>query len=415
MNPGHDDDSPRQDADTASAVWDTPALSRRVMLCLIAVPLVHGIGQSLVFAILPAVARDLGIGDNGVGLIYALPAVAWSLITAWWGHRCDVWDRKPILLLSLLGFAASTFIFAGSAAAAYLGWISAGALWALILFSRLLYSALSSGALPAVQAYVIQVTPPPQRTRTIGRVTAAWNFGSMLGPGVIGLLAVFGVLTPLFAMAAVSLLIWLAVRAGVEPQAPEPRPAGVSARLSLFDPRIRTALIIGICASIAQSTLLQTLGYFFMDRMAVATADAPKVVGVALMVAAVATLFSQTVLVARFGSSPRGLERAGLCVTAAGFVCLALSPSVHAAWVATLVCGLGYGLVRPGNISHASQSVEAHEQGAVAGLNGALWSAGFIVSPLFALPLHRLDPRLPYLVATGFLMLGYWVAQRKKA
>ncbi|MDB5968027.1 MAG: hypothetical protein JWQ90_477 [Hydrocarboniphaga sp.] len=391
----------------------SPGISRSIAISLTAVPVMHGIGQSLIFAILPAVARDIGIDENGVGLIYMLPAIAWSLATAWWGHRCDTWDRKPILLLSLLGFAASLLIFALASAGAYAGWYGAGLLWTLILMSRLLYSALSSGALPAAQAYVIALTPPARRTIAIGRLTAAWNLGTLMGPGVIGVLAVFGLLTPLFATAAFAMLVWLGVRRGLDPQPPQRSHGAPTLRMSPFDPRIRSVLLIGLCGSISQATLLQTLAYTFMDRIGVATADAPRVVGIALMLAALATLFSQTVLVPRLGAAPRKLESLGLTINLCAFAGLAISTSSLSVWLATLLCGLGYGLVRPGNIARASLSVQADEQGAIAGLNGALWSAGFIVTPIFAMPLHRIDPRLPFVAAGAVILVALLLSRHR--
>lgn len=380
-----------------------PGLSPRVAISLMAVPLVHGIGQSLVFAILPTVARDLGISETGVGIIYMVPAIAWSLMTAWWGHRCDHWDRKPILLLSLIGFAASTLIFALAARFAYAGLYGAGVLWLLILMSRLLYSGLSSGALPAGTSYLIEVTAAHRRAIAIGRFTASWNLGTLLGPGIIGVLAAFGVLTPLFATAAFAMAVWWPLRHSLAPQPPRAHPDATRSRLSPLDRRIRMILLIGLCASMAQATLLQTLGYYFMDRVGVSTDDAPRIVGVALMLAALATLFSQTVLVHRLNLSPRGLQLAGLGLNSLAFIGLIVGSTTMHAWLATLVCGLGYGLLRPGNITEASLAVGAHEQGAVAGLNGALWAAGFIVTPLFAMPLHQIDPRLPYLATLGVL------------
>lgn len=389
-------------------------IPRKLAICLIAAPMVHGIGQSLVFAILPAVARDTGISENGVGLIYMLPAIAWSLCTAWWGHRCDHWDRRPILLLSVLGFALSLLLFGAAAAGAYAGWYGAPLLWALILSSRLMYSALSSGALPAAQAYVIELTAPARRAVSIGRLTAAWNFGTLLGPGVIGLLATFGVLTPLFATAAFALVVWQLIGRILPSQLPT-RSATPLPRLRIADRRIRGVLATGLCGSIAQATLLQTLAYYFMDRLGVATADVPRIVGIALMLAAIATLFSQTVLVPKLAVQPQRLETAGIVCSFFAFIGLALSGSVTAAWLATLSCGLGYGLLRPGNITRASLAVGAHEQGAIAGLNGALWSAGYILTPLFAMPLHELDPRLPYAVACAFLTLALLWSRRPDA
>lgn len=393
-----------------------PGLPRRDAASLIAVPLVHGIGQSMLFAILPSVARDHGIGETGVALIYMLPAVVWALITIWWGRRCDVWDRKPILLLSILGFAASMLTFAGAAALAYLGLIGAGALWVLILVSRLMYSTMSSGALPAAQAYVVARTVPRHRTTAIGRISAAWNFGTLLGPGIIGLLAVFGVLTPMIAAGIIALMVWAVVRVALSPQPPQPAPSGARRRLRFADPRIRMILVTGLCGSMAQAILLQTLGFFFMDGLGVASGDVPRTVGVALTTAGLATLLSQVVLVPLMGRSPAFMERLGAGVTLGAFLILAMADSIMVAWLATALSGLGYGLLRPGNIAHASQAVQAHEQGSVAGLNGALWSAGYIITPLFTMPLHGIDPQLPFYAGavTLLLAIGFSLAAAPK-
>jgi MFS family permease len=392
-----------------------PGMPRRVAASLIAIPLVHGIGQSLLFAILPAVARDQGISDLRVGMVYMLPAIAWSLLTAWWGHRCDHWDRKPILLLSVLGFAASMLMFAGAAAAAYAGWIGATALWLLILLSRLVYSGLSSGALPAMQAYVIQRSQPAQRLTAISRITAAWNFGSLLGPGVIGILAAFGTLTPILAAGAFAVAVWAVVRRTREAQPPRARPSGHLPRLSPFDSRIRTVLLLGLCGSLSQAILFQTLGFYFIDGLQFSTQDTPRVVGIALMLSALATLFSQVILVPRLPVNARMLQHLGLWSSLLAFLVLSFSASLYATWLATTLCGLGFGLLRPGNIIEASQRVEAHEQGAVAGLNGALWSGGYILTPLFAMQLHAVNPHLPYGVACVVIAAGVLATFQRRA
>lgn len=405
----------RQTLPPEIAAPDAPSgLPRQAAFWLLLIPLVHGIGQSLLFAILPAVARDLGISETGVSLIYMLPAIAWSLITAWWGRRCDVWGRRPVMLLGLIGFAASMLAFALATAAGYAGWTGAGATWALILLSRLLYSALSSGTLPAAQAYVVDRSTPQTRTTAIGRLTAAWNLGNMLGPGVIGVLTLFGMLTPMFAAAAFAIVIWFVMRGRLEADAATGAHSG-SPRLRFSDRRLRSALVVGICGSMAQATLLQTLGYFFMDHLGTATADVPRVVGVALMAGAFATLFSQAVLAPRLRLSPEGQEVAGLATNTLAFTLLVLTPSIHLAWAATLLCGLGYGLLRPGNVSRASLAVGSHEQGAVAGMLSALWSGGFIISPLFAMPLHHLDPRLPFVAAALVLASALTVSLLERA
>lgn len=118
-------------------------------------------------------------------------------------------------------------------------------------------------------------------------------------------------------------------------------------------------------------------------------------------------------LVPRLKLSPLTLEHTGLWVCLVAFAVMALGNTVTVAWAATGLCGLGYGLLRPGNILHAASAVAPHEQGAMAGFNGAVWSAGYIVTPLLVLPLHAQDPHLPFVVAAAALSVGLLLTFRQ--
>lgn len=397
-------------ADAGSDRWTgrtfLGGLDFRDTASLIAVPVIHGLGQSIIFAVLPAIARDQGITEMRVALVYMLPAVVWTTATIWWGRRCDHQDRKPILLLSVLGFAVSMLIFGSVAAAAYAGVIGATVLWLLVLVSRLIYSCLSSGALPAVQSYLVARTEPGRRASAIGGITAAWNLGTLIGPGVVGALTLLGVLAPLFAAAAMAGVVWVVVRQCLGSQQPAPMPTGTTARLSPLDRRIRVPLLTGLCGSMAQATLLQTLGFFVIDGLAVDTLESARVVGLSLLMAGVATLFSQLFLVPALQCPAGSLERRGLAITCSALAAFLICDSVTDVCLATMLAGLGYGLTRPGNVTRASLAVAPHEQGAVAGINGAVWSAGYVLTPLFAMALHAADPHLPFIAGSAVLALA---------
>ena len=388
-------------------------LPRRDAIALTLIMLTHGVGQTLIFAILPAVARDLGIADQAVSLIYVLPAIAWSFMTTWWGRHSDRRGRRVVILTGIVGFMLSQLMFAGAALLGYAGWIGAGTLWALILLSRLTYSGLSSGSLPASQAYIVSRVSPAERATALGRLTASWNLGNLLGPAVIGLLTALGVLTPLFATAALALLIWAWVRGCLRSEGPVAG-ASANARLSPLDTRLRSSMLIAICGSFAQASLLQTLGFYLMDHLGVATTEVPRTVGFALMFSAVSTLLAQTVFVQSLRPEPRTLELLGASINALAFLGLVLADQLSVVWIATALCGFGYGLLRIGNVTGASHAVRGDEQGAVAGLNSAMWSAGYIIAPLAAMSLHQIDPRLPYIASMLSAALALAAAKGRK-
>ena len=75
-----------------------------LFICLLSL----GMGQSLFFALLPPIARDLGLSEVQVSAIFTLSAVLWVVMSPFWGRRSDIWGRKPVILMGLTGFGIST-------------------------------------------------------------------------------------------------------------------------------------------------------------------------------------------------------------------------------------------------------------------------------------------------------------------
>ena len=73
-----------------------------------------GAGQSLVFITVPPAARDLGLSELQIGLIFASSAIAWMLFSPIWGRLSDSIGRKKIVLIGLFGFALSLCLFSAT-------------------------------------------------------------------------------------------------------------------------------------------------------------------------------------------------------------------------------------------------------------------------------------------------------------
>lgn len=86
----------------------TPEERKRAFVILFMCLLAVGMGQTLVFAVLPPITRKLGMGEFETTMIYSLSALLWVMTSAFWGRRSDVMGRKPVILIGLLGFAVST-------------------------------------------------------------------------------------------------------------------------------------------------------------------------------------------------------------------------------------------------------------------------------------------------------------------
>jgi MFS family permease len=78
------------------------------------------------------------------------------------------------------------------------------------------------------------------------------------------------------------------------------------------------------------------------------------------------------------------------------FACLALADNQYLLLVAMVLQGAGMGLAGPAFMSGASMAVEAHEQGAVAGVAGSCGPLGFTIGPLLGGFFYQIQPDLPY-------------------
>ncbi|MNJ79667.1 Major Facilitator Superfamily protein [compost metagenome] len=67
------------------------------------------------------------------------------------------------------------------------------------------------------------------------------------------------------------------------------------------------------------------------------------------------------------------------------------------------------GFVFPAFSALAANAMDASEQGATAGSMGAAQGLGVVIGPLAGTLIYAVDPRLPYLIVAGLLLLvGLW-------
>ena len=109
------------------------------------------------------------------------------------GSLSDRYGRRPILLLSLLGFGLDYILLAlaPSIAWLYVGRIIAGVMGA---------------SYTTATAYIADISTEQTRSKYYGMLGAAFGLGFIIGPGLGGLLAHYGLRVPFIACAILSLL-----------------------------------------------------------------------------------------------------------------------------------------------------------------------------------------------------------------
>ncbi len=145
------------------------------MPILLSTILMSGLGFGLVLPSFLFFAKNLGASPLIATTIIGTFAVGQFLSTPVWGRLSDRFGRKPVLVVSLLGQAASYLLLA-----------FADNLWLMAIARSL--NGLTSGNLPVAMAYVSDVTPPEKRAGGMGLVGGAISLGFIVGPAAGGLL-----------------------------------------------------------------------------------------------------------------------------------------------------------------------------------------------------------------------------------
>lgn len=377
---------------------------RILFVCLVCI----GIGQSMLFSILPPAARAIGISPFQVSTIFAISASIWVVVSPWWGRRSDVRGRRPIILNGLLGYALSMFSLAVVIEIGLAKWLPAMAIYPMLIVARSLFALLGSGTGPASQAYVADRTSHTERTAGVALVSAAMGVGETIGPGVGAALAAVDMLAPLYLSAALAVVSGLMIHRYLPEDGPPiahsaPRPP----RLSFRDGRVAPFVLISAALQAVRATTVITLAFFLQDTLGLTSAQTVQYSGVGFVTMAIAGLLSQLVFVQRFHPTARRMLRTGVPLSVAAFVILTVAHSYPAYLVALTLLGVGLGLMRPGSAAGASLSVQATEQGAVAGLVTGVAVLGNVVGPMIGTSLYAVNPIGPYVLNTA-IMTAAW-------
>lgn len=401
--------------DDNQAVAAAPRPVRRFALPLLfAGALCTGMGQTIVFSVLPPLARELALKDYQVLFVFMISAIGWVSMGPRWGRVSDEVGRKPLILLGLGGFAISMILFGASIQLGVVGALSGLPLYIMMVLTRSIYGIIGSAGPPAAQAYIADRTAVADRTRGMAGFSAAFGLGAMIGPAFGAGATFFGKTAPFFGIAIVAVLMSLAVFAFLPENAP-PQKRAVKAPLKRTDKRLRAFALFALCFGIINAIPIQTIGFYFIDQLGYSPEDAPLFVSIGLTAGATASLFSQAVLVRQLRLSPSVLMRIAPAILIIGHSMIFAFPHLWSVVLGMTFAGLGAGLAVPGYNAAASLAVDPDEQGAAIGVVNSSGAAGFIISPALAGLLYAISPGVPYMATASLSVVLLFFAWRTKA
>ncbi len=338
------------------------------------------IGWGIIIPVMPTLIEQLIHGNVSQaatygGLLNASYAVMQLLFAPVLGNLSDRYGRRPVLLISLFGFAMDYIFQARSTTIAW-------------LFIGRVIAGVTGSSFTTAAAYIADISNEENRAKNFGLIGAAFGLGFIIGPVIGGLLGQFGPRVPFYAAAVLCLLNWLygyfILPESLDKQHRRPfdwkraNPIGsfkLFERYTSLGPLVTALTLIYIAAHAVQSNWnFYTMYKFSWNE---------KLIGISLGVIGVLVALVQGWLI-RYINPRLGNEKsvyAGLGLYAIGMLLFGFA---NQSWMMFAFCVpycLG-GIAGPALQSIISRQVLPSEQGELQGALTSLMSATSIVGPL---------------------------------
>lgn len=361
----------------------------------------------MIFASLAGpIARVIGLTPWQIGAAMTVAGIGWVVMARVWGGLSDRLGRRKVLLTGLAGFALSYFFLT-----LFIDLALRTAMAPLLAFAGILLgrgvAGLFYAAVPATStALVADNVGHDGRASALAAVGGSSAAGMVIGPGLAGLVAPFGLSLPFYATAILPmialLVLWYALPVVAQPARP-PRPP-----LRLFDPRLLRPMTVAFVAMFSVAIAQIIVGFFALDRLNLTPADAAQAAGLALAGVGIALVCAQAVL-RKLGWAPARLIRIGATIGGLGFASVMLATSPLMLWASYTFAAFGMGWVYPSISALAANAVEAHEQGAAAGTISAAQGLGTILGPIIGTTIYAIDIAAPYaLIGILLIVTALW-------
>jgi DHA1 family tetracycline resistance protein-like MFS transporter len=382
-----------------------------VLLDTLGVGLIIPVGPRLVASFL---GDDLGAASRAFGVLLSLYSIMQFLFAPVLGGLSDRFGRRAVILMSLLGAAAS-YLLSGFAPS--LGWLFVG---------RVIAGA-TGASFSAANAYVADVTPPEKRAQSFGLVGAAFGLGFIIGPALGGAIGDLGLRLPYFVAAGLNFLNFLYGLFVLPESLPlkDRRPFSLRRANPLGSIKNlgRHPIVLGLtgtmtCAFMSQMILQSVWALYNQARFGWTL----RGVGMSLMAVGLATAVVQGVLIRAI--LPRVGERRalilGLGLGALGHLGFGLAQQGWMMYAMIFPFALA-GLSGPATQALITREVGPSEQGELQGSLNSLSGLTAIVGPLLGTVLlarfapETAHPHLPgasFFAAAAFNVVGLGLALR---
>ncbi|MCF3943732.1 multidrug efflux MFS transporter NorA [Oceanobacillus alkalisoli] len=355
------------------------------------------LGIGLVIPVLPTIMNELSISGTVVGYLTAAFALAQLIFSPFAGKAVDKYGRKRMIIIGLFIFSFSEFLF------------GLGKTIEVLFASRILGGISAAFIMPAVTAFIADITTPKTRPKALGYMSAMISTGFIIGPGIGGFLAEIGTRVPFFSAAACGLIVaFISILSLHEPKSKTDDMADMTEELGksglkkVFMPMFFIAFIV---------ILISTFGLAAFDSFFSLYTDhkhgfAPSDIAIAITGGAIIGAIFQVVL---FDWLTRwmgeiNIIRWSLVISAVLVYAMTLANSYWQVMAVTFTVFIGFDLIRPAVTNYLSK-IAGNEQGFVGGMNSFFTSLANVFGPLIGGILYDVDINYPFIFSSAVIVV----------
>ncbi|MFD2446458.1 multidrug efflux MFS transporter NorA [Bacillus sp. CGMCC 1.16607] len=354
------------------------------------------LGIGLVIPVLPTLMNEMGITGTTIGYLTGAFAIAQLIASPLAGKAADKLGRKIMIVIGLFIFGISEFLF------------GIGREIEMLFISRILGGISAAFIMPAVTAFIADITTSETRPKALGYMSAAISTGFIIGPGIGGFLAEFGTRVPFyFAGALGTIAAILSILLLSEPDRTKENSKYASQDKSGFKRIVERKYFIAFILIFIASFGLAAFESFFSLFVDHKFKFKPSDIAIVITGGAIFGAVSQVLLFDRLTRiwGEIKLIRYSLILSALLVFLMTVVHSYFSILLVTFIVFVGFDLFRPAVTSYLS-NIAGNEQGFVGGMNSMFTSLANICGPIIGGILFDIDINYPYYFATVILSLG---------
>jgi len=349
---------------------------RKLLALVCVVIFVDSLGYGVVVPVMPVYASELGIGELGLGMLFASYAMGNIVAALPFGLISDRLGRRPFLVFGMLAMAGAFVLYAYSTT------------YITLFLSRFLDGITAAANWSVGLAIIADIYPAGERGKEMGTVMAAMGAGSIAGPALGGILYdSVGYKAPFLLVALICVAGGIFALLSRElkdlPRGTTEAEYGKMARTVIAYPGMMLVIVIVMMGTVSLGLLEPLFPVFLQENLGVGST------GIGLLFALTVLAYSvASPLTGRLADrvSRRGLMSLGLVATAV--VAPLLVFSHHLALTALLfaLCGVSIAFFETPTLPFIADRIAGGEEGGVYGtafgIFNMAWAIGYILGPV---------------------------------